>query len=98
MKVIRHPALASDIREVAMHYAEISARVLSAFWSELDAALASVERNPGIHHFDSSGLRRANFRKFPYHLLYEIDEDAILIVVLRHDRRHPDFGIDRRIK
>lgn len=24
MKVIRHPALASDIREVAMHYAEIS--------------------------------------------------------------------------
>ena len=24
MKVIRHPALASDIREVAMHYAEIA--------------------------------------------------------------------------
>lgn len=97
MQVIRHPELANDIREVAMHYAEISERVLSVFWQELDAVLASVERNPRSHHFDTCGLRRANFRKFPYHLLYEVDDDVIYMVVLRHDRRQPDYGIDRRI-
>jgi plasmid stabilization system protein ParE len=96
MQIIRHPKLADDIRAAAMHYAEISERVLSAFWSELDSVLASVERNPRSHHFDSCGLRRANFRKFPYHLLYEVDDDAIFLVVLRHDRRHPHYGIDRR--
>lgn len=95
MQIIRHPKLAEDIRDAAMHYAEISERVLSAFWTELDSVLASVERNPRSHHFDSCGLRRANFRKFPYHLLYEVGDDVIFLVVLRHDRRHPDYGIDR---
>jgi len=96
MQVIRHPKLAEDIREIATHYAEISERVLTAFWRELDFVLASVERNPRSHHFDTCGLRRANFRKFPYHLLYEVDDKAIFMVVLRHDRRHPNFGIDRQ--
>lgn len=95
MRIIRHPKLAEDIREVAAHYAGISERVLSAFWSELDGVLASVGRNPRSNHFDSCGLRRANFRKFPYHLLHDVDDDAILLVVLRHDRRRSDHGIDR---
>lgn len=97
MQIIRHPKLADDIRDAAMHYAELSERVLSAFWEELDTVLASIARNPRIHHFDSCGLRRANFRKFPYHLLYQVDDDAIYILVVRHDKRHPNYGTDRRI-
>ncbi|HAL72539.1 MAG TPA: hypothetical protein DCP71_12290 [Verrucomicrobiales bacterium] len=95
MQVIRHPKLAEDIRSVAQHYAEISERVLQSFWLELDAVLESVGKNPRSHHFDSSGLRRANFRRFPYHLLYEVDDQTIYRVVLRHDRRKPSFGISR---
>ena len=97
MQVIRHPRLASDIRQTALHYAEVSERTRLAFWSELDGLLASIERNPRTHHFDSCGLRRANFKRFPYHLLYEVDEDTVFLVVLRHDRRHPDHGLKRRI-
>ncbi|MBB5040498.1 type II toxin-antitoxin system RelE/ParE family toxin [Prosthecobacter dejongeii] len=96
MEIIRHPKLAEDIRDAALHYAEISERVLAAYWSELDSVLASVKRNPRSHHYDSCGLRRASLRKFPYHLLYEVDDDAIYLVVLRHDKRHPDYGVDRR--
>lgn len=95
MRVIRHPKLASDIRDVACHYEEISERVHSSFWSELDQVLASIMRNPRSHHYDSCGMRRANFRRFPYHLLYEIEDNTLYLVVLRHDRRRPDFGIDR---
>ena len=96
MGIIRHPQLADDIHDAAMHYAQISERVLSAFWGELDSVLAAVERNPRSHHFDSCGLRRASFRKFPYHLLYEVDDDSIFLVVLRHDRRHPNYGTNRQ--
>jgi hypothetical protein len=95
MEIIRHPKLAADIREIAIHYGDISDQVLSSFWAELDFLLASIGRNPRSHHFDACGLRRANFRKFPYHLLYEVEGDIIFLVVLRHDRRHPDFGINR---
>ena len=95
MEVRRHPKLAADIREVAEHYSEISGRVLDRFWAELDTVLESVERNPRLHHYDSSGLRRANLRKFPYHLLFEAEDDTVFLVVFRHDRRHPDYGLDR---
>lgn len=97
MQVIRHPELANDIREVAAHYAEISERVLAGFWSELDSVLASISRNPRSHHFDSCGLRRANLQRYPYHLLYEAEGDFIFLVVLRHDRRRPDYGLGRRV-
>jgi hypothetical protein len=58
MKIIRHPSLAEDIREVSTHYASISERVHKGFWNELDTVLASVERNPRSHHFDGCGLPR----------------------------------------
>lgn len=95
MQVLRHPKLAGDIRDAASHYADISERVLSAFWSELDSVLASIARNPRSHHFDSCGLRKANLRKFPYHLLFEVNDDTIYLVVFRHDRRHPRYGVSR---
>jgi plasmid stabilization system protein ParE len=97
MDIIRHPKLAEDIRDAAMHYAEISERVLSSFWNELEAAVAAIEKNPRSHHYDSCGLRRANLRRFPYHMLYDIEDDTLCILVFRHDRRHPDFGIGRKI-
>lgn len=96
METHRHPALADDIRKAALHYSEISERVLDGFWAELDRIFASVIRNPRMNHFDSSGLRRANFKKYPYHLLYEIDEKGLYLIVLRHERRHPSFGIKRK--
>lgn len=96
MQIIRHPKLAEDIRVAAMHYAEISERVLSSFWTELDSAMASIQRNPRSHHYDSCGLRRVNFQNFPYHILFEVEEEAVYLVVLRHDRRIPSYGIDRR--
>ena len=97
MHVIRHPKLAKDIRDAAMHYADISERVFSAFWIELETVTESIERNPRSHHYDPCGLRRANMRRFPYHLLYDVEDDTIFMVVFRHDRRHPSFGIKRRI-
>ena len=30
-----------------------------------------------------------------YHILYDIEEDTIFMVVFRHDRRHPSFGTKR---
>jgi len=97
MHVIRHPKLADDIRYTAMHYAEISERVLSSFWLELEFVITSIERNPRSHHYDSSGLRRVNMKRFPYHLLYDVEDDTVFMIVFRHDRRNPSFGTMRKI-
>ena len=95
--MIKHPKLADDIRDAAMHYAEISERLLSSFWLELESVIDSIERNPRSHHYDPCGLRRANMRRFPYHFLFDIDDDTVFLVVFRHDRRHPGFGTTRQM-
>lgn len=46
MRIIRHPDLAKDIRTTAEHYADISEKILNAFWSELDSILKSIKNNP----------------------------------------------------
>jgi len=51
--------------------------------------------NPRRFHFDRSGLRRCNLERFPYHFLYDIRGEYVRVWVLRHDRRNPDFGLDR---
>jgi len=52
MKLVRHPEHAADIRAVSVHYEEISDRVLSAFWKELDVVLATApgswDGSPGL--------------------------------------------------
>ena len=95
MRIVRHPDLASDVKEVAEHYADVSEKILNAFWTELDSILDSTKRNPRKHHYDSCGLRRTNFKKYPYHLLYDVADDHVLLVVLRHDLRHPSYGLER---
>jgi hypothetical protein len=42
------------------------------------------------------GTLRVNLRRFPYHFLFRIVGDSVRILVVRHDRRHPSFGIRRR--
>ena len=41
-------------------------------------------------------MRRSNLRKFPYHILFEERLDGIHIIVVRHDRKNPNYGLKRR--
>jgi toxin ParE1/3/4 len=53
----------------------------------LESPLAGVEIRPGI--------RRRLLRRFPYAILYGMDGDDVLIVVLAHQRRRPDYWLGR---
>ena len=90
-----HPEAVRDIREIASGYAKVSVRVHDQFWNALDDALGSIEASPERHHFDPSGYRRANLFRFPYHVLYQHTAQATLVLVVRHHRRDPAFGLER---
>ncbi|MCW1923954.1 type II toxin-antitoxin system RelE/ParE family toxin [Luteolibacter arcticus] len=96
MELSIHPVAAKDARKIAGKYAGISEHLVSRFWNELDDALAEIKANPTRQHFDASGLRRVNLRKFPYHVLFEEHLDVIRVLVVRHDHRNPSYGLRRR--
>ncbi|MEI6676598.1 MAG: type II toxin-antitoxin system RelE/ParE family toxin [Verrucomicrobiota bacterium] len=95
MKFIFHPKAAKDVREIVAKYAAISADLSDRFWDELESAIDSIVTVPERHHYDPVGLRRTNLKKFPYHILFEVRLDGCFIIVVRHHRRNPAYGLRR---
>ena len=96
MKVEYHPSVRRDVREALDHYSTESERLADDFWNELLAGINEAAANPELHHFDLCALRRFNLNRFPYHFLYRTGNDRIRVLVLRHDKRHPSFGVKRK--
>jgi plasmid stabilization system protein ParE len=90
-----HRRVQADLNEILGKYYEISNQLAEDFFAEFEIGIRNAAVNPGRFHFDRSGLRRCNLERFPYHFLYDIRGGYIRIWVLRHDRRNPDFGLQR---
>jgi plasmid stabilization system protein ParE len=96
MDLIFHPASARDARIIATKYSKISDQLETRFWREFDAAIDAIASHPERHHYDPSGMRRFNLKKFPYHILFEERLDCVRVIVVRHHHRHPSYGLRRR--
>jgi len=93
---IFHPQATRDARGIEKLYAEVSQELADRFWADLNEALDQVFDFPERQHFDTSGYRRRNLKKFPYHILFEQRLDCIRVMVIRHHHRKPSFGMRRR--
>ena len=96
MEEIFHPQAARDVRGIERQYAEVSQDLADRFWADLNNSLDQVFDFPERQHFDPSGYRRRNLKKFPYHILFEQRLDRIRVMVIRHHHRKPNFGMRRR--
>jgi hypothetical protein len=58
--------------------------------------MLNAARRPGRYHVFKADLRRANLKRFPYRFLYRVVGDCVRVLVVRHNRRHPDHGLLRK--
>ncbi len=96
MRLAYHPLVQRDVSSILRHYDAISPRLGDEFWGELTRLLEVVLATPERFHFADRGLRRANMGRFPYHVLFRVKAETIRVTVVRHNRRHPDYGTGRR--
>lgn len=97
MEIIYHRRIQKDLRSALSFYEdEGGSKLGDRFFEEAERTVGRVIRNPQGFHFAAPNLRRASFESFPYHFLYEEDQHKIRFLVLRHDKRHPNFGLRRR--
>lgn len=97
MKVIYHRSAARDVRHILDHYdSEAGPRLADRFFKDLLGTVSKALTNP--LHFPpiSECMRRANLPDFPYHFIYEEKPWGIKVLVVRHDRRNPRFGLRRK--
>ena len=71
---------------------EVADRFYLRFLGIVEKALADPKRYHPVHDH----LRRANISGFPYHFLYRVTATGIRVLVLRHHKRHPSFGLRRK--
>ena len=96
MKVTFHPSVRRDLRGILDYYDERSDSAGDQFYAAFDEARRKIKMAPRQFHLLDDCRRRCDLAKFPYHLVFEIEEDEVFITVLRHNKRHPGFGLRRR--
>ncbi|GDY22738.1 hypothetical protein LBMAG56_40850 [Verrucomicrobiota bacterium] len=79
------------------YYERVAAPELAdEFYQELRRAMNDSAIRPESYSIRLRDLRRVNLPRFPYHFLFRIAGEAVRILVVRHHRRDPSFGIHRR--
>ena len=71
-------------------------RWLGRFIAEFKRVAKILLEHPGIGTPRSKGRLFFRMRVFPYGLIYRQLDSGIHVLVVRRDRRHPNFGRNRK--
>jgi plasmid stabilization system protein ParE len=97
MRVVLHPKVQADISKIMEYYEQVATPELAdEFYRELRQFIEDAARRPESFAIREGDIRRVNLRRFPYHFLFRIADDAVRILVVRHHSRKPSFGVRRR--
>lgn len=98
MNLTFHPAVKRDVKAILAYYhKEGGERLANRFAVELQARFAEIAEHPTRfpYYLGSRVLRRATLHKFPHLLLFRILPDSIRVSVVKHEKRHPNYGLWR---
>ena len=87
----------SEIESAMDYYLRASgSQIATEFYDEFKRCREVIGSHPKLYPVVRKDIRRINFRRFPYHILYQIvDQNYVKVLVVKHDSRDPDFGLDR---
>ena len=89
MKVdVLAPAVA-ELREAVEYYNRQSEGLGFEFAAEVRRTIARIVQFPDAWSALSVRTRRCRTNRFPYGIVYQIRDDAILVIAVMHLRRHP---------
>ena len=102
MNLILHKQAQQELNDILAFLEQASWNAADRFQATVKEAMQEVLKNPYHFHFLNRYRRhrRVNLKKFNRHFIYTVDEPpgVILIVAFKHDRQHPDHGLDRVLK
>lgn len=97
MRIDYHPAMAAELEEIREHYEACSPGLGSDFVDEFERQILTIAAMPTRWMIASGDIRRSLMKRFPYVILFRITgDDAIRVTVVKHERRHPAFGLFRK--
>jgi plasmid stabilization system protein ParE len=86
---VLEPAV-TELREAVEYYNQQSEGLGFEFAAEVRRTIARIVQFPDAWSVLSVRTRRCRTNRFPYGIVYQVRDDAILVVAVMHLRRHPE--------
>jgi plasmid stabilization system protein ParE len=94
-EIVFHTQAAKEMRAAAAYYEAQEPGLGDVFLDDIEQALPSIQQFPQLWSVYDGEYRRYLLKRFPYGLIYRIDEARILIVAVAHLHRKPGYWKDR---
>lgn len=88
---IARQELEDAVRFYELEYSGLGRR----FKEEVRTSALRVAEYPNAWSIERGEVRKCLLHRFPYKLLYSVEEDHILVIAVAHQHRKPDYWVDR---
>jgi plasmid stabilization system protein ParE len=95
MRVIFTRIATQELEDAVRFYDFESAGLGQRFKEEVRKAAVRIAEYPQAWSIERGEVRKCLLHKFPYKLLYSVEEDHILVIAVAHQHRKPDYWVDR---
>ncbi len=95
MKYSFHPAAEAELIQAIDYYEECEQNLGYDFALEVYNSIQRIIAYPKAWPALTHGIRRSLVRRFPYGILYTIENDEIIILAVMNLHREPDYWKNR---
>ncbi|MFZ4674198.1 MAG: type II toxin-antitoxin system RelE/ParE family toxin [Nodosilinea sp.] len=96
MRYVFHPEALNEYAEAVQYYTEQRVEIAQAFINAIEDTVYRIKESPARYAEINEDVRRCMARKFPYGILYTIEQDYILILAVMHCSREPGYWKNRK--
>ena len=91
-----HPAAEAELLEQALYYEQRSPGLGSRFLDQIEAAVELAVLMPGVGTPYQHGTRRVFPKDFPHSVVYQENDERIVILAVAPFRRKPAYWRERQ--
>ncbi|MGA1842685.1 MAG: type II toxin-antitoxin system RelE/ParE family toxin [bacterium] len=84
-----------EFNEAKQFYEIEQAGLGSRFEKDIKNAILRIKQFPSVWPIERKEVCRYIVHRFPYKILYSVQQDTIIILALAHQHRKPDYWIER---
>lgn len=95
MRVSLLPPAQQELDEAFAWYESQVVGLGYGFLDEFNRAVRLVATFPALYQQINPGIRRCLLNRFPYGVLYGVDDGMIVIVAVAHLKQRPRYWLDR---
>ncbi len=91
VRLIFHPEAKAEFREAAAFYEKRRIGLGQEFFGEVRKIVDKIRRNPLRCSFISPAYRCCRVKRFPYGIVYRVDDGEVFVAAVMHFKRKPGY-------